>query len=438
MSNSSEKMNFIKRNANTIKPISSDLEVVRNIENDSEVSPAQVDQVLEEFETKVMEYNRADPSVDSKKILLEASQPANFNIIHPLISLLEEDDACGGITLITDNVSGKRFEGEEGKLLGLESIRNEGEPVLADIPRGPYESALVLDEPINSPNNTLLFGSKSIFDAKKLYFFSIGLFDDIVRRISDQSDENHMDSVDAILTADIFTKELMCKSLGIPEEKVLVTGSPLIDQIDLEQGEILREKGRETLHIPSSAVVAFHSSIIASAFEKVGGASDINQQTYERVLEGVIAGAEANPEQEYVLLLRTHPRMKATDPFPLPPHNLPSNLRIVLGDDISYEENIYASDILLCNILSTETLLARYRGKTAAVFNYEGEGQFAQVIDKLYGQEGIRVIEESARATLVDSSESLSVLLTEYQPQLPIQKPAGDSLGNIKKILLSK
>jgi len=199
----------------------------------------------------------------------------------------------------------------------------------------------------------------------------------------------------------------MCKALAIPEEKVLVIGSPLIDQIDTEQGAVLREKGRSTLGISASAVVAFHSSIVASAFEKVGGSPNINMLTYERVLAGVIEGAHQKPEQEYVLLLHTHPRMKLVEPFPESPTDLPQNLKIIQGDDISFEENIYAADILLNNILSTETLLAGYRGRTAAVFSYPGEGQFGKVVERLYGKEGVKVINESGRAVFIDSDESL-------------------------------
>src|SRR4029077_3989452 len=114
------------------------------------------------------------------------------------------------------------------------------------------------------------YGAKSVFDSKKLYFFSIGLFDDIVRRMADRSEDNRMDAVDGIFTADEFTKELMCKALAIPEEKVIVTGSPLLERVaDREEGARLREAGRSALGIAPGAVVAFHSSIVPSAFEKV-------------------------------------------------------------------------------------------------------------------------------------------------------------------------
>lgn len=435
---------FIQQHKPELLPLVED-GIAERIREDRTLSRGDFTDALERFETKVLTYERSAPAEGARRFLFEAAQGANYSILAPLLKSLQQEERCAGITLLTDNVAAKHFEA----FGGFHAVRSEGKPVMSDIPSGPYDTAFVMDEPSNSPDSLILHGAKSVFDAKKLYFYSVALFGDTLRRIAetpgalkrplrDGTDTQFaMDSVDGIFTADDFTKDLLCGVLNIPVEKVVVVGSPLLDSLDASQSETLRAAGRGKLGIPDTARVVYHSSIVALSFAPFGGAKNINQTTYERTLEGVLAAARADPSTEYVFLLRTHPRTREVDPLPPPPTELPDNLKIVNGDSVSYDEAVYASDILCNNILSTETLIAPYRSRQSLVFAYPGEGQFGALVERMYGTKGMDIIRESGRATFVDSPESLATALVGHVPHTPIPKPAVRSTVRLREILLA-
>lgn len=431
----SEKLTFIKEHAKDIAPTATDESAITDIEEGRPVSEERVDALLERYETKVLIYERPDAVAGASRVLLEASQPANYKAGAPLIEDLIRDSRCAGITLLTDNTAGKQFE---ESATSLHPIRSKGEPVMADIPAGPYDAALVFDEPENTPQSVLLYGAKSVFGAKKLYFFVGGIAGETTQRILSPDADQKMDTVDAIFVDDQLSKQFLCEKAHIPEEKVIITSSPLIESLEPEKAELLRATGREKLHLSDTALVVLYAGIPSADFKESGGSEDLNVRTYTETLEGVQSAARHDPSREYVLVVRTHPRARNVESLP-PPPELPTNMHVVSGDDISYDETIYSADVLCFNPLSSEVTLSAYRGRTLAIFAYEGNQQFGELCERIYGKEGMRIIQDGGRALFAKSPESLAVILEGHtvSPE-PLAKPAGSSRETIKEILLTQ
>ncbi len=417
---------FIRKNKEFIKPLVRDpSEVDRVAEWGSQPSTEEVRALLERFETKVLLYKNEHAVPGSMRVLLEASQRTNFSIVHPLLESLAKDPRYQGMTLLTDNIAGSYFEKNDPELA---PVRSEGEPVMADIPAGPYESALVIDDTENSPASMLLASAKSVFDAKRLYYFSLALFVP-QERLS-------LDVVDAILTTDAFTAELTRSVLGKNSKNLIEIGSPLIEGLHPEEGDGLRTKARAALGISPEARVIFHSSVQDWAFNDYGGDARTTESAYEQTLAAIREAAMDDPSQEFAFLLRIHPSMKNTYQFPAPPADLPPNLHFVSGDSVTYDEAIYASDLICCNPFSTEIITAAYRGRRALVYAYEGDHEFGSVLEHIYGKEGVRMLRGNTRAPLVTSTPELTKRIRAYEPIAPIPKPEGSSVERIKEILL--
>lgn len=430
----SEKYQFIKKYEGEIRPIAENQEVLNDIDAHAPVSNEQITALLEQYETKVFVYESPQVSEGAGRLLLEASQPANFKVVHPLVEALKNDERCAGFTLLTDGVSGKQFV-EEGDP-SLELTQSSERPVIADIPNLHYRSALVLDDGVNSPASILLHGAKSVFGAEKLCYLSLGLFGHMERKIFGPSRSQNLDEIDIIFSADEFSKKMLCDVLGVPQEKVVVTGTPLLENLRVEEADELRKRGREVLGISDTTTVLSYMGFPSADFRTVGGAEHLNTRTFEQTLEGALSAATSEPEREFVIIARTHPRARNVEPSLMPTRDLPSNLKVLDGDSLQYEEAVYASDIICCNVLSTESLLARYRGREVAVFSFSGEGQTGELLRKDYGKKGEDILRESDRVILVDSSEKLSDTLRGFTQReaLPV---VGGSLRRMQDILLT-
>jgi hypothetical protein len=426
----SDKLSFASRHKKEMDPLQIDHDLGRDIERGN-MSDVRLDDALQRFETKILVYETEN--ADAPRVLLEASQPANYTILSPLIHELQHDPNCGGITLLTDNLAGQSFA---HSLVEFSAVRKEGKPVAADIPAGPYNAALVLSDVENSPMQLLLHSAKNVFETKKLCFYEVAIYGEQLREMV-QSPKSHINPIDRIFAADEFTKDLICEGLDIPDEKILVAGSPLIDSINTENAEALRSAGRAKLGISERARVALYNGFPSIDFVPYGGESDLNIKTYQETLNGLIEAAQSQPEIEFACIVRTHPRARNTEILPNLPPNVPLNLLVVSGDMlVTYEEAVYASDVICCAVSSTETLLAAYRGRQAAVFAYPGEHQHGEINERLYGRKGMTSIETSGRAAIIDSSTKLAALLSSLVAREPLKKPSIQS-DLIKRELLS-
>lgn len=429
---SKEEFSFIQRHSKEIKPIVDDQSAVDEILEGDDVGASRVKELLEQFETRVFRYENQSADSESRRILFEASQPANFSIVEPLTRELTQDSRCRSITILADSSAGKKL-GESD--LPLEPIHSEA-PVLSDIPSG-YDTALVLEEPGNSPAPMLLYSAKSVFGAKRLCVMSVGLSGYMARRAFAEPSQGfgQMDDVDLVFAADNLAKQFLSEQGNIPQEKITVTSSPLIDSIDQGNIDTLRAAGREKLRISNDARAALYMGFASDDLKYIGGQDGLNFRTYLEVLAGMEKAARSDPGNEYMLIVRTHPRARNVETLP-ESTELPENLRIVNGDSLEPDEALYASDIVACNPQSTEVLLGAYRGRAPAVFAFS-DNEFGQICQRAFGDSGLQIISESKRARFVKSSDDFAELVKNWQPISPLPKPRQKSLEKIKEILLN-
>lgn len=431
-----DKKNFITKYENLIKPTSEDPEIFNDIEK-GPIPEERLDETLENFETKVFTYKSPEAKPEDPRFLFAASQPANFSLLNPLMDSLEKDHRCGGFTVLTDNVAGKRIEESD---LNLKQERNANDPMLSDIPGGPYKASLELDEPPNSAMSPLE-NAKTNWGTEKTVFFSEVLFTRCLKEAVENGKSGKRDSVDLILTTNEITKEMICSHLDVPRDQVEIVGSPHIDNINVAEIESKRVEGRKKLEIKEDEFVVFYAGFPSSDMKVYDGIVDINQKSFRNTLDGVIKAANDKKENKFAFVIRTHPRARKVEVLEIP-KNLPSNLRIINGDDkADYDETLYASEITCCSPLSTEVVLGPYKGKQVAFFNFsgtdkEGHLNFREICANLYGEKGVDILENSGFAKKIDSADRMEQIISEYKEKTPIEKPE-NCIGKIKEILLN-
>lgn len=421
-------------------------EVAAALREGRELTPEQVTESVERIETKVFTWERKEARPGAKRVLLEASEPAAYRTVKPLITFLQHDDRCAALTLVTDNVAGKNFV-DEHQALGLTQQREPDQPVLADI-AGPFDSVLVLVEPGDSPDKPLLYSGKSIYgnDTTKLLYMIDGILGENTRsKFSDEAAE-HMDRIDTIGAATEFSKELLSAITPHMRDRIVVAGSLLLEAFkqDLEKQRLFTEEERGegrrvtrgTLGVSENAVMVLYSGFPSIDYVAHGaragtnlqeGEKTLNQATFDRTLEAVRATALAEPEKAFALAVRTHPRATGVDNDLAIPEDVPVNLKIVWanGPTFSYDAVAGASDVIACQSTSTEVLYAPYRGVVAAVSGYAGEGMQEEINKKVFGS-GVETFKISPDLLYVDSPETLATYLEHFN-QHPSRRPIPDN-----------
>ena len=391
---------------------------------------------MEAIETKVLVWERAGRGADTKRVLLEASEPAAYKTVKPLIEFLQQDERCGAITLVTDNVAGKNFMDERDSL-GLTQVRDPAQPVFADI-AGPFDSVLVLTEPKNSPNVDLLFGGRSVYgnDSTKIYCMLDGMMGSTTRTLFTSADAGHMDSIDGVFVANDLAKELLVAAVPSLTGRVEAVGSLLLQQFknslpDPVAAEEGRRSMREALSIPQDAVVVLYSGFPSNDFAAFNGQADtdalrsgktLNQETFGRTLEALKTVAAQNTDKTYALLVRTHPRASGVDNDLSVPAELPDNLHVIRTDSptFNYDDIADAADLIACMSTSTEVLYAPYRGVTAAVLGYKGEGMQDEINKQIFGQ-AMEAFKHAEGIAYIDSEESLEAYISSFEHR-PVRK----------------
>lgn len=419
-----------------------------------QLSDEQEGKILERFETKVFTWKRPLAAPGSKSLLLEAAEPAAYKTIRPLIERLQADERCGKIVLVTDNISGKRFE-EEQESFQFEQIRNPDQPVMTDIP-GDIDVTLALVEPSDSPEKVLLYAGKSIYGSEtaKTYLFIDGFIGGTTRKLLTDESAAHMDSIDAIFVANDAARRLFESAVPETKGRVVVIGSLVLESLrqTLPGKEALQEERRllrEKLAIPQDAVAVLYAGFPSSDYERLAGQSTtgdvqkheltLNQETFKQTLSAVAAAAAEDPGREYALIIRTHPRAHGEDNVLEIPEDLPQNMRVVWANspEYAYEDITNAvADIVACQSTSTEVFLAPYRGCTTAVFDYAGVQE--RINENIFGAEGVAALKESEGVFLASSEQSLADYVRHFQGRPERMPFPEDPIPNLMDKLLGE
>lgn len=413
-----EELCFIQEHAKEIVPITDDRETMGLVERHTGVGDVLVDErrvknILEQFETKVYLLEKDEQEYDSraKRVLLTASEPLAYNTIAPILESLKSDRRARAITLLTDNVAGKRFE-ERGNL-DFRRIRDHTKPVLADVP-SPFDVAIAAVEPPNSAHAVALYGGKSVFGAEKLYFIASGWSGVGGTKLFERERARTMDEIDGMFCNDELAKRILLRQLpDYPTERMHTTGTPSVDALELERASEYTREGRRKLRLDEETLAVLHLGDISADYRRLMPEVDerINEKTFEHTVEAMVRLAEDQPERKFALLIRPHPRdPNKEELLAMGERQLPGNLRVIpaTGPEISMQEAAYAADVVV-SIISTENFLATVRGRKAVFLGYEGLGDAP--LERTYGQELLAVMNAAPSLRTVSSPRELASYL---------------------------
>ncbi|MDO8524149.1 MAG: hypothetical protein Q7R99_00795 [bacterium] len=426
----SEKIEFIGEHGSEILPLTEgdEREVVKGIIENEENIPneKEVEDILEKFETKVFLLEKLEEEIEenAKKVLLTISDPLAIRTMKPLIDKLRSDPRCRAIGIITDNVAGKELEAsfqDDEASIKFEAIRGEEGSVFLDALKAadeePFDVALSTMESSNSPSGSLLYNAKSAFGAEKLFL----IFDNwngIGGRPDLFNNKAQMESIDGMLCGDNLAKNILSQQLpDFPQEKIVVTGTPILDELEKEKLAECPQKAREKLGLDDNEIAVLYLGDVSADYEKFGEEVDerINEKTFNQTFEAIIDLAEAQPEKRFALMVRPHPR----DPnkeniLNLSTESLPENLKVIFAtnDLVSINEAGWGCDITL-SIISTENFIASLRGKKSIFLGYQN-GLGGEVLKKVFGEEVLRAIELEKDISIASSLEDLGEQLKDY------------------------
>lgn len=447
MSNLEKEINFIKEHDREIAPITDDPKTLRAIReiSDSETSTGAIDQnkaehILEEFETKVFSLDKSASRPGQKRVLVEADNPGAYAAIKPLISELEKDPRCSGITVLTSGVASSYLRRDFGN--AFPQIREKDKPVLVDlldaVKAKPVDIAFSTLSVKNAPDSVVLFGSKSNLGAKKLFL----ILESWGQQFNPTFSENryNFDKIDGIFCNDELAKNLFLNHYpNFSEERVYSFGTPILDSLEVEHSEEYRRSGRQKLGIEDKTKVFLYLG--APSFEVAkwyGCREDIDEITLKNALEQIIQLAKENPDNNFVFAFRPHPRDSEKENKYKLAHRLvlPPNLSFKdAAPLLSMNEVAYSSDIIL-SIFSTENLFAPIRGRKGVFLSFSGQGMGRGVLEKVFGKEAVPILEKQSEAIrVVDSPKSLRKELAVLIAAADLGKPTATEADATKKIL---
>ena len=424
-SQENEKLRFIREHSKEIAPITGDLPTLKEIDSSADfkaipqaINSEKVENILEEFETKVFTAEKPESKPGAKRVLVEADNPGAYEAIRPLVAALLKDERCGAISAVMSGVAARSFEKDFSGFFS--QIREKDKPVLVDIiditERKPIDAVIATKSGNNAPDSVALFGSKSSLGAKKLFFVLEGWGQPLNRVLAEN--RKNMDAVDGVFCNDELAKKIILHDFPeFSSEKIYSFGTPIIDSLDIEHRDEYRKKCREKWGIDERAKVLLYGGCISSeAKDWYGSRDDIDERTFQDTFRKVVQLAEDNPDDKFVFAFRPHPRDdKKEDKYQLVKNVvLPPNLSFKDGGKpLSMNEAAYGADIIL-SIFSTENLLAPLRGRKSIFLGFGGSDMGRGIIDKLYGKETVKILsKESDNVRVADSSENLGVCLAE-------------------------
>lgn len=410
--NKEDKVNFLQKYFPEVRPLIQDtpLESISD-----EVTEAQLDAILERFETKVftLEKNESEHTPDAQQILLAANDPGAYNAIKPLISELLVDTRCRGMNVLTSGVASADFESQYGRT--FKQVRDSEKGAIDDISEtlsgtNVPDIVLVALSSNNGPESIALYGGKSVFGAKKMYVVFeawTGMGSAFAKN------RGNMDKVDGFFCNDELAKKIILNHLPeFEEDRVHVTGTPVLDSLEVDKADEYRHQIRERFGIGEDVHSILYLGDVSVDYKSMKGTFDprINEKTFEKTIASVKELALASPKKQYAVLLRPHPRDPNKEELYdiLKQHDLPPNVMFVdaRASVLSINEATYASDTIV-SILSTENNLAPLRGRKSIFLAYEDAGLGGDALKSLYNKEIIDLIAATPGVSVASSGEGL-------------------------------
>lgn len=442
-----ERLRFLTEHAEEFLPATADRELLSAIEHSLPdaadlATLERVKRAVEQLETKVyrLEKALADVEPGAQRVLLTASETLAYRSVEPLIAAMRTDRRVRSIGLVTDNLAANLFAGH---LDGFEQQRQPGAPMMYDAMRmaedEPFDVTIVPVDPRNSPNAIGLYGAKSAFGTKRLYFLATGWVGVGASSIFAPERREQMDEIDGVFVADRLAGDIIRHQLPeLPPDRILETGVPVVDALDRGHGADYARSGREKLGLDPDTLTVLLLGFVSPP--KGSGSTlheRISEQTHELTLHAVAEAARRHPDRKYAVINRPHP----TDPnagelLQMAEQEWPENMRVVDGREasVTMQEAAYAADVT-ASITGTDTFLAPRRGRRGVFLGYREPGMGGQVLDGLYGPELEEVIGQGEGLSIVESPNALTIVLENTEPSASPAVDDGDDRASVERIL---
>ncbi len=372
----------------------------------------------------------------AKRVMLSACEPLGFYALYPLINTLRKDPRCRTIAVVAESIAEelfeKRFARERLKpkfiLLKNPKLSKDTKPraawidVLKDRGERIFEVVITTVDVYTHPKLSLLYQAKRSFGVNKLFIIhyswtSIGSRKSIVKK--GKTEKEIMGQVDGIFCNDKLAKLIILHYLpDFSPDKIFITSTPIIDELEQDKAKQYYEMGRKKLKLEEDDIVVLYLRDTNEDYKHIKAIDrQIDKKTLVKTVWAMAELAKQQPEKNFVLLIRSHPRDPNKKKFPsLPPNKkLPKNLRIILTkENISINEVTYSADVI-ASIASTENHLAPLRGKFGIFLGYRtsnpnlGLGQ--NVLKKIYGQKMLKLVKKEKNIFIVSSPKEFVALL---------------------------
>jgi len=438
-----EKREFIASHKKEIEPLLDDGEKIL-FDNNNE---SDVNTLLEKYETKLFYYETQEISSGAKNVLFSVNDTGAYGIVEPLIRSLKQDANCSGIGVLASGPARKsietQFHGE------LEEVLNKKDKLLVDILE--FSQSKQIDvvvgtvSVLNGPEGVVLYGGKKNLGAKKIFLIADG-WGTLGSQFS-SGNQSTLDDIDAILCADEFASKIFQRQLPeVPKELFEITGSPMLDSLQVENPEIFTRQAREKLSLNEDTIAVLYIGDVSADYEQEKYDSMVNEKTFTQTFNGFIKLAEINQDKQYALMFRPHPRdpnkealLKEVDAM-----KFPKNMRVILAgrEILSMQEARYAADAVL-SIISTENFFASRMGRQTVFLGYRNGNLGGKALDQVFGQDLLgELLSTDSKMSVASSGDELAEILKNCRraPQevadFPKEYRSKGSIENIKKRIL--
>lgn len=409
-----------------------------------------------EDETRLYSYEKAEAPTDAKRVMLTFDNPGAYAGLSPVAEALVRDPRCRGISILASGWASQAFS-SDNRFSTFAEKRSVPTPphaaeasFLADTLK---ESEVHRPDVViasvsvrNGPESLALFAGKSNFGAKKLFLFLDG-WGSAPPQLKDNP-HGPMPDIDAIFCCDDVAKKLAMRQMpAFAPDTFVVTGSPSIDAMYVENSELFTEAARQKLNLASDQIAILYSGDVSDDYKKFDDvdSDDIDHRTYKRLHEAVRRAARENPGKKFALLVRPHPRGPETKKEQLIATALSMETadnmevkKVDLLSGFSSVESVWAADAV-ASIISTQNFLASRVGRASIFLSLDEGGMGEAVARHTYGDLVSDIEAAEPLASFVrDTDELVDIIAHLERAPAHVEKPASNSTHILVERILSE
>lgn len=271
---------------------------------------ARPEAIAEKDETRLFSFEKPSANADAKRIIVTFDNPGAYNGMAPIVDALVRDPRCKGISVLASGRGSQQFR-SDGRFTVFKEVPpavDTGHParetVLANLldetERYRPDIILASKSAKDGPESVALFGGENNLGAQKIFLFvdGWGSAPHLAERIT--RGEEGVPQIDGVFCYDEIGKRLAMRWLTrIPEAKFIVSGSPVIDDLFVDDSVSFTRAAREKLRFPEDAVAVLYAGDVLREYDAFPGVDreHIDMRSLDRVIQAMRDAAEKEPEK---------------------------------------------------------------------------------------------------------------------------------------------